>query len=61
MNYEDILFWFFIGCMILAVIALSVVMFYALYRIKKSMDEYYRIAEELEKEGIYVPPLPAAR
>ena len=61
MNYEDILFWFFIGFLIIAVIALAFFMFYSLYRMGKFIDAYNKYAEEEMKKGNYVPPLPAAR
>ena len=61
MNYENILFWTFIGFLVIALIALAFFMFYSLYRMGKFIDAYNKYAEEEMKKGNYVPPLPAAR
>lgn len=61
MIVEDILFWCFIGFLIVVFITLFIFIFSALYRMGRNMKEYEKAAEELRKEGIYLPPWPAAR
>ena len=61
MNYENILFWTFIGFLIIAVIALAFFIFILLYRMWHFINAYNKYAEEEMKKGHYVPPLPAAR